>query len=121
MRMAVAPHRLVFAAGAAAHIFFGGLVCLSRAQEETERVRVKAVVGTAEVLSPDSTTRRLVRIGMRIPLGWHLRTGSESRVELAFESGTVMSIGEGSVVTLSNQIEKSPVSPSMSIQRKEPL
>ncbi len=67
-----------------------------------QRLRVKTLVGTAEVRAANGASWRPARVGMPVKTGWDIRTFVESSMELRFESGTVLRIGENSVVTLSN-------------------
>ncbi len=66
-----------------------------------ERVSIKSIVGKAEVRSPKTGKWRSARIGMTVKMKWDIRTYVESTVELAFESGTVIKLGENSVINLS--------------------
>jgi len=72
-----------------------------------ERVKVKSVVGKAEVKAPQSPEWKPARINMPLKMGWDLRTFVESAVELEFESGTTLKINENSVVTLSKLYKES--------------
>jgi len=71
-------------------------------------VTVKTAVGDVAAVSPDSSTTKPLRVGMRILYGWKVRTGVESVAELAFESGAIIRIGEQSLVTVSEKLEKTP-------------
>jgi len=75
-------------------------------EKKKERVTIKTVVGNVKVISPDSTKTKKLRVGMRVPVGWQVRTSSESWVELMFESGTVIRLGESSVITLSEKVKE---------------
>ncbi|MDD5673104.1 MAG: FecR domain-containing protein [Chitinivibrionales bacterium] len=66
-----------------------------------ERVTVKTMVGQVEVRSGGTAVWRAARIGLPVRMGWDVRTYVESKAELEFESGTILRIGENSVVTLS--------------------
>ncbi|MBD3320724.1 MAG: hypothetical protein GF350_06490, partial [Chitinivibrionales bacterium] len=66
-----------------------------------EIVRIKSMVGKVEIRSANSPKWRSGRIGMPVKMGWDIRTYVESRAELQFESGTIVKVGENSVITLS--------------------
>ncbi|MBD3393243.1 MAG: hypothetical protein GF418_14060 [Chitinivibrionales bacterium] len=68
---------------------------------QEERVRIMSVVGKAEVKSAKSPNWRPARVNMPVKMGWDVRTYVESSIELRYESGTVIKLGENSVVTLS--------------------
>jgi len=65
-----------------------------------QRLRVKTILGKAEVRSPQTNKWRDLRVGMPVRMGWDVRTFVESSVELSFETGTIIKIGENSVVIL---------------------
>jgi hypothetical protein len=90
-------------------------------KEQADRITVKTVVGHAESVSPDGDTVKVLRVGTRVLLGWHVRTAKESSVELKLESGTVLRIGENSEITLSDKLHASEQSPEAPIKRKDAL
>jgi len=67
-----------------------------------EKVTVKSIVGKAEVKSLESGQWREARVGMIIKMKWDVRTYVESSMEIQFESGTIIKLGEKSVVNLSS-------------------
>lgn len=84
-------------------------LCLSSytfaaADVNQERVTIKSIIGKAEIRSPKTGKWRVARIGMTIKMKWDVRTYVESSVELNFASGTILNIGENSVVNLSRLI-----------------
>lgn len=71
-----------------------------------ELVRVTQVVGRVEIRTNSSPKWREARAGMRVKMGWDIRTYMESDAEVQFESGTVLRIGENTIVTLSTALVK---------------
>ena len=66
-----------------------------------ERIVVSQMVGQVEVRSTGAASWRAARVGMPVKVGWDIRTYVESSADLVFASGTVLKIGENSVVTVS--------------------
>jgi hypothetical protein len=97
MNMLARTNVLLSAVFAAA---FGYCTVWAQAGAEEERVTIRSVVGKAEVKSAESPEWRPVRTDMAVKAGWDIRTFAESSLELQYESGTVVRIGENSVVTL---------------------
>ncbi len=74
----------------------------SLAQEVVEeKVRLKRMVGTVELRSGASAKWRPGRVDMLLKTGWDIRTYLESEAEVEFQTGSVIRVGENSVVTLS--------------------
>jgi hypothetical protein len=65
-----------------------------------EWATVNSVVGKAEIRSSDEGHWRPVHVGMRVKMAWDVRTHIESCVQLSFESGTEIKLGESSEVKL---------------------
>lgn len=86
-------------------LIFLVIAVVSNAQETTitqERIRVKSMIGKVSVRSPQSQNWRDARPGMPVKPGWDIRTFVESNAELEFSTGSVLKIGENSVVTISS-------------------
>jgi hypothetical protein len=64
---------------------------------------IKSMVGNVEVSSTAGKWRP-ARVGMMVKMGWDVRTYIESGADIEFETGTVLRVGENSVVTLSKMI-----------------
>ena len=88
---------------------------------KSRRMTVKAVVGQAEAISPDSTIVKQLRIGMRVLYGWNIRTEEEAEVDLLFENGAILHIGEKSIITLSDKLEETDESIDKAVKRKDTL
>jgi len=73
----------------------------SQAAPSGEKARITAMVGSVEVRSGESATWRKARVGMPVVSGWDIRTYLESTAEITFESGTVVKVGENTVLTIS--------------------
>ncbi len=86
------------------------IVCLSvltfaQSSTQQEKVTIKAIIGKAEIRSPKTGKWRPARVGMAVKMKWDVRTYVESSMELKFASGTVLKLGENSVVNLSTLIK----------------
>ncbi|MBN1982217.1 MAG: FecR domain-containing protein [Chitinivibrionales bacterium] len=84
-------------------LIIGAVVCTDsycQQQEKEEIIRIKSFVGTVEVKGPGSSQWRAATVGMRVRMKWDLRTYVESECELEFESGTLLKIGENSVINI---------------------
>lgn len=81
------------------------LSVFSQSDVSQERVTIKNIVGKAEVRSPKTGKWRAARVGMTVKMKWDVRTFVESSLELLFESGTVIKLGENSVVNLSKLLQ----------------
>lgn len=81
-------------------LWFGG-----HAQTTQERVRIKAIMGTVKIRMPKSENWRPGRVGMPVRMGSDIRTFMESTCELAFETGSVVRVGENAVVTLTTALK----------------
>ncbi|MGD9201814.1 MAG: FecR family protein, partial [Chitinispirillia bacterium] len=79
-----------------------------------ERVTIKNIIGKAEVRSPSAGKWRSARVGMVVKPKWDVRTFVESSLELVFEGGTVIKLGENSVVNLSILLKNKNISASNS-------
>lgn len=86
-------------------VFCTCLSVLSQGNTAQERVTVKSIVGKAEVRSPKTGKWRPARVGMTVKMKWDIRTYVESSLELQFQSGTVLKLGENSVVNLSTLLQ----------------
>lgn len=84
----------------------------SQDQITEERVTIKNIIGKAEVRSSTTGKWRAARVGMVVKPKWDVRTYVESSLELVFESGTVIKLGENSVVNLSVLLKKEGISAS---------
>jgi len=73
---------------------------------------IKTMVGQVEVSLPKTTQWRPARIGMVVKMGSDVRTYVESGADIELESGTLVKIGENSVVSLAKlfQNKKTDVS-----------
>ena len=73
---------------------------------------IKTIVGQVEVSLPKTTQWRPARIGMAVKMGSDVRTYVESGADIELESGTLVKIGENSVVSLAKlfQNKKTDVS-----------
>ena len=86
-------------------VFCTCLSVFSQSSVATEKVTVKSIIGKAEVRSPNAGKWRPARVGMVVKVKWDVRTFVESSMELQFESGTVLKLGENSVVNLSTLLQ----------------
>ena len=68
---------------------------------QDEWATVKSLVGEAEIRKSSSEKWREAHVGMRVKMEWDVRTHIESSLELAFESGSIIKLGENSEVSLS--------------------
>ncbi|MBN2038386.1 MAG: FecR domain-containing protein, partial [Chitinispirillaceae bacterium] len=73
-------------------------LCLAAQQ----KVKLKSAVGTVQVRAVGKHMWRPARIGMILKSGWDVRTFMESSAELEYDNGTILRMGENSVVTLSS-------------------
>ncbi len=83
-------------------------------QTAEQSAKITQLVGSAEVRSSDKATWRAARIGMPVRQSWGIRTLLESSLEITLETGTVLKIGENTVVSLSelNKNEKQNITQS---------
>jgi hypothetical protein len=77
----------------------GSMSAASGAAEE--KVKIRQLVGTVEIRMTGNASWRPARLAMVLKTGWDIRTFVESSAELEYESGTVIRLGENSVVTIS--------------------
>jgi len=83
---------------------FSGSV-FSQADDNTQKAFIKTMVGNVEVSSAVSAKWRPARAGMMVKMGCNIRTYIESSADIEIETGTVLRIGENSVVTLAKMIK----------------
>lgn len=74
------------------------------AQVTEERVTFAQLVGKVEIRSPKGGSWRPARAGMRVRMGWDIRTYVESTAELKFATGSVIRVDENTVVTVSKAL-----------------
>jgi hypothetical protein len=70
-----------------------------------QKAFVKTMLGTVEVNSITAAKWRAARAGMMVKMGWTIRTYVESSADIEFETGTMLKIGENSVVTLEKLVK----------------
>jgi hypothetical protein len=104
-------------------MFLCTLLCvfIAIAADTGRMVTIRAVVGMAEAVSPDSSVVKTLRTGMHIIYGWNIRTFQESRVDILFESGALLKIGENSIVTLSEIVKTGNCETALPVKRKDTL
>ncbi len=78
--------------------------CDAQTGVREERVRVNQVVGRVEFKRGSGPNWRSLRVGMPVKSGWDIRTYMESETELEFESGTIIRVGENTIVTVSDAL-----------------
>ena len=78
---------------------------LGQGQTAEERVTIENIVGKAEVRSPKAGKWRPARVGMVVRMKWDVRTFVESSVDLKFASGTVLKLGENTVISLETLLQ----------------
>jgi len=71
-----------------------------------QRVTLNQIIGKVEVRSTGSGKWRPARVGMGVRAGWDIRTYVESSAQLSFETGTVISINENTVMTMDELLQK---------------
>jgi hypothetical protein len=76
------------------------LFSLSYSQTVEQIVKIKTVIGSVELRPAGSSSWKAARIGMIVKRGWDIRTFTESSAELEYANGTVVRMGENSVVNL---------------------
>jgi hypothetical protein len=95
-------------------LFFGATVKNAFAADAVteQHAIIKTIVGQVEVSLPKTTQWRPARIGMVVKMGSDVRTYVESGADIELESGTLVKIGENSVVSLAKlfQNKKTDVS-----------
>ena len=62
------------------------------------------LIGKVEVRSKATASWRPAKVGMTVKANWDIRSFMESEVEVTFENGSKVKIGENTVVTLSRLI-----------------
>jgi hypothetical protein len=78
---------------------------LSADAENEQRAVVKNMVGQVEVSSPNTAQWRSARIGMVVKMGADIRTYVESSADIELESGTIIKVGENTVVSLAKLLQ----------------
>jgi len=69
-----------------------------------QKAFIKSLIGTVEVKTASSGAWRAAKAGMPVKMGWDIRTYVESSADIEIETGTLLKIGENSVVTLAKLI-----------------
>ena len=87
-----------------------GLVHAQPSQIVEERMRIKSMVGTVMIRTPKNQKWRAARVGMMLRMKWDIRTYVESSAEIEYGTGTIIRIGENSVITLSRALRDKDVS-----------
>lgn len=100
--MKAAKHTVIFML---CIVFCTSLSVLCQGNTAQERVTVRSIVGKAEVRSPKTGKWRPARVGMTVKVKWDVRTYVESSLELKFQGGTILKLGENSVVSLSTLLQ----------------
>jgi hypothetical protein len=72
--------------------------------DNAQKAFVKTMVGSVEVSSMAQAKWRPARVGMAVKMGWSIRTYIESSADIELETGTLIRVGENSVVTLSKML-----------------
>lgn len=78
-----------------------GLFPVLIAAQEPVTAKITRLVGNVEVRSKAAATWRPARIGMTVKEQWDVRAYMESEAEVTFTDGTILRIGENSVVNIS--------------------
>ncbi len=86
-------------------LLYAWVSVFSQSNVVQERVTIKSIIGKAEVRSPKTGKWRQARVGMVVKMKWDVRTYVESSLEIQFASGTVIKLGENSVVNLSTVLQ----------------
>jgi ferric-dicitrate binding protein FerR (iron transport regulator) len=81
-------------------VFSATALCAEDASLQMNGI-IKSMVGKVEVNSNGAAKWRAAHAGMVVKMGWDLRTYIESSAEIELDNGTVLRVGENSVVTLS--------------------
>jgi hypothetical protein len=76
----------------------------AQGDDNTQKAFIKTMVGTVEVSSTASAKWRPARVGMMVKMGWNIRTFIESSADIEMETGTLLRVGENSVVTLAKML-----------------
>ncbi len=85
----------------AAALFLSAAALIAAAPETAEqRAFVKNIIGRVEVSPEGSGKWRAARVNMPVKMGYDLRTFVESSADIELENGTVVKVGENTVVTL---------------------
>jgi hypothetical protein len=66
-----------------------------------QRATLKSIIGQVEVSAEGSGRWRPARVGMAVKAGFDIRTFVESSADIEIEGGSVIKVGENTVVTLS--------------------
>lgn len=62
---------------------------------------VKLVVGEAQFYKKDIAKSKTLKVGKKLKEGIHIQTGEASEVELRYENGTILRVGEKSLLKIS--------------------
>jgi hypothetical protein len=76
----------------------------AQGDDNTQKAFIKTMVGTVEVSSTAVAKWKPARAGMMVKMGWSIRTYIESSADVEIETGTLIRVGENSVVTLSKML-----------------
>ena len=79
----------------------------SWAEDIEELGYIKTIIGKAEIRHSKSSKWRSAYAGMKIKADWEIRTHLESTLELAFINGSVVKLGENSIITISTLLANS--------------
>ena len=82
------------------YLLIFSLIIRGNSQENEEQVIIKQIIGKVEIKPDKSIAWRDARVNMRIRMKWDIRTYVESSCDLVFSSGTILHIGENTVVNL---------------------
>jgi hypothetical protein len=76
------------------------LSSIAYSQVSEQSAKITQLVGSVEVRSGEKATWRSAKVGMPVKQNWDIRTLLESSAEITIETGTVIKIGENSVISL---------------------
>ena len=99
---------------AAGIVFCFGIVLSGVAAQDPVTAKITHLVGTVEVRSRENASWRSARIGMTVRERWDIRAFVESEAEVTFTDGTMLKVGENSVMTLSRMKADSKTGSSQS-------
>ena len=97
------PIKTIFACILGLTAFAVGSLGADAANEQ--RAIVKNMVGQVEVSTPNTAQWRSARIGMVVKMGADIRTYVESSADIELESGTIIKVGENTVVSLAKLLQ----------------
>jgi hypothetical protein len=85
-------------------LILGYVICYSQNVNNIQiSAVIKSLIGNSEV-NPATGKWIPARVGMRLKMGWDIKTMFESSVEIELATGTIIKIGENSVISLSKMI-----------------